>query len=259
MATPVERFILHAAGNWSPGQFVIRWVDSSRKIIPEVEAKIDDTWSRASSRLGDRLFDGPMCRMERFDAGADRFELHLSHTSYKPFLGTNLSAASELVDRFGANVLANPVGLSTLLLSCDGWLLFGRRNGSVAYYPHRVHPFAGSLEPRDDLDLFAEVRRELGEEVGLESSAISDLRCIGLAEDTSIRQPEMVFWTSSTLTRNQIESNLDRNEHDAIVGLRADRESVGNAMDDASLTPIAAASLELWTRWSKTRTVRDDE
>ena len=40
------------------------------------------------------------------------------------------------------------------LLTRDGWLLYGRRNATVAYYPNRVHPFAGTLEPGDLADVF---------------------------------------------------------------------------------------------------------
>ena len=47
-----------------------------------------------------------------------------------------------------ADCLANPVGVSPALLSADNFLIMGRRNASVAYYPNRIHPFAGALEPR---------------------------------------------------------------------------------------------------------------
>ena len=41
--------------------------------------------------------------------------LTLSPTSYKPFLGTNLSNA-KLADKYGHKILANPVGLSCLMI-----------------------------------------------------------------------------------------------------------------------------------------------
>src|SRR5207248_1244381 len=101
--------------------------------VPEVERVIDWTWARVAARPGVNLFDGPMCRLESWRAAPDRLELVLSGTSYKPFLGTNLYHP-DLADRYGREVLANPVGVSPALQTADGWLMMGRRNTSVAYY-----------------------------------------------------------------------------------------------------------------------------
>src|SRR5688572_13684152 len=130
-------------------------------------------------------------------------------TSYKPFLGTNLTHP-ELADRHGPAILANPVGVSPALITADGWLMMGRRNASVAYYPNRVHPFAGALDPADP-DPFAAIGRELAEELGFteDDIAIDGMHCTGIAEDVSIRQPELIFSVVSTRTRNEIESKLD--------------------------------------------------
>ena len=90
-----------------------------------------------------RNFYAQMCRLERWRASADRLEIDLSPTSYKPFVGTNL-AHPELAEQYGGDVMANPVCVSPALLACDGFLVMGRRNASVAYYPNRIHPFAGA-------------------------------------------------------------------------------------------------------------------
>ena len=67
------------------------------------------------------------------------------------------------------------LGISVALISRDQRLVMGRRNERVAYYPGRIHPFAGALEPADELDIFAAVRRELQEELGLaEIAAVLD-------------------------------------------------------------------------------------
>jgi hypothetical protein len=246
------RFTIHAGGGWPEGAVTTAWVLTGRRIVPEVERRIDEAWSAASERLGPRkLFDGPMCRLEAWEASPRQLRLSLSPTSYKPFFGTNLSDAT-LADRYGADVLANPVGLSTALQSADGWLLLGRRNDSVAYYPNRVHPFAGALEPAAvdgaDLNVFDEIRRELREELGLSKEDIASIRCIGMVEDLSLRQPELVFHAVSTRTRSQIEATLERDEHHASYAIRATRAAAEAAMDDGMLTPVAVGSLSLWLR-----------
>src|SRR6476619_7334639 len=96
----------------------------------------------------------------------------------------------QLADRFGADVLANPVGLSTALETSDGFLLMGRRNERVAYYPGRLHPFAG-------------FRRELGEELSLDEPDVPLIRCTGIVEDVALRQPELIFRVECALTRKE--------------------------------------------------------
>ena len=236
----------HAIGNWRPGHVRLEWADrSSRQIVPEVEGLIDETWTRVLSRPGVHLFDGPMCRMESFEASADVLRLTLSHTSYKPFVGTNLENP-QLADRFGPGVMANPVGVSTLLETADGFLMLGRRNAAVAYYPSRVHPFAGALEPRDGPDPFAAVHRELREELALAPEDLTDLRCCGLVEDHALRQPELIFLAASRLSRERVESRLDPEEHHATWSAGID--GTEEALVDPSLTPVAVASLLLWRR-----------
>ena len=240
-----EKFDLRAAGDWLPHQVVVTWTADSRKVVPEVERAIDDAWRAAAARLGNKLFDGPMCRLEHWSASPERLELTLSRTSYRPFLGTNYANAA-LADAHGRDVLANPVGLSTILETADGQLLLGRRNDSVAYHPNRVHPFAGALEPHDPMDVFAEARRELREELGLTAADIAAIRCVGLAEDRALRQPELIFIASTPRTRPELEAQLDRAEHRAIYAVSAARPEVERALADAVLTPVAAASLTLW-------------
>ena len=239
-------FDIRASGNWGPAQITAQWVGSTRVIHPDVERAIDAAWSLASSRKGIHVFDGPMCRLERWSASPDRLDLSLSRTSYKAFLGTNLHNA-QLADQFGAEVLANPVGLSTII-QADNMLLLGRRNDFVAYYPNRIHPFAGALEPAETVDVFAEIRRELHEELSMESTDIADIKCIGLVEDRKLRQPELVFVTNSTRTYEELRSQLDRTEHQEIFAIAAGSGTARLAMNDPMMTPVAAATLELWAR-----------
>lgn len=238
-------FDIRARGDWNEGQVTARSVAGGRVILPPVERAIEAAWLLASSRPGIHLFDGPMCRLETWSASAQNLELSLSRTSYKPFLGTNLHNA-HLADRFGVEILANPVGLSTILQTSDRWLLLGRRNEAVAYYPGRVHPFAGALEPDDEVNVFAEVRRELREELAMSERDIAQMRCIGLVEDRRLRQPELIFLTATTLTRDQVEANLDRTEHRSAFAVAAEGKAVRGVLSDPALTPVAAAALTLW-------------
>jgi hypothetical protein len=240
----MQRF--HVIGHFSRPAVFCQWVADSRPKIPEIEAAIELAWASAAARPGVKLFDGPMCRLESFHAD-DRLVLRLSRTSYKIFLGTNLMHP-EFARRFGPAALANPVGLSAALESVDGILLLGRRNASVAYYPSRIHPFAGALEPRQNLDVFEEMGRELQEELSLAGRDVAEFMCLGMAEDASLCQPELIFHVQSRLRAAAIEHRLDAAEHAAAVAIAPEPAAVEAALADATLTPIARATLLLWGR-----------
>jgi 8-oxo-dGTP pyrophosphatase MutT (NUDIX family) len=191
--------------------------------------------------------------MESWAVQDGRLGVALSRTTYRLFLGTNMTHP-ELADRYGPAVLANPVGVSPALETADGYLLMGRRNESVAYYPGRIHPFAGCLEPTDG-DVgpaapgpFAAVRRELAEELSLGGDDVADVRCTGIVEDTALRQPEMIFRAVSTRTRAEIEARLAREEHHAVVAVRATADGVAPLLREPLITPVGLAAALLWGR-----------
>lgn len=247
--TSVRRNILcfHAAGRWSPDQLDIEQTESTWRANAEIDRMVEQAWCEAIARPGVHLFDGPMCRLESWEAGPDRLKLTLSDTTYKKFLGSNL-AHPELADRFGQQTLANPVGVSPALLTVDGYIMMGRRNGSVAYYPDRVHPFAGALDPTDS-NPFAAIRRELAEELSLTHADVEEIYCTGIAEDVSIRQPELIFVARCARTRAEVEAALDQTEHHAAWSAPATPEAIEAAVrSDESFTPVAIAALLLYGR-----------
>jgi hypothetical protein len=243
-----------AVGAWSEHQVLARTTNqTSRKILPDVEASMDATWRDAQKNPDIHLFDGPLYRLESFHASPERLDLTLSPTTYRTFYGTNLHHP-EFADRFGPDILANPVGVSPALVSRDNYLIFGRRNARVAYYPNRLHPFAGALDPRDAIagespNVFHALRRELHEELHFTPNDLADLRCLGLVQDQHIRQPELIFLARSTRSRDEIERSVDATEHGGSLALEATADSVRRAVEDPqSFTPIALATLVLFSR-----------
>jgi 8-oxo-dGTP pyrophosphatase MutT (NUDIX family) len=235
-------------GEWSPDQVVIHQRQSTRRMLPEIDALIEKSWAEALTQPGVKLFDGPMSRWESWQTVDDRLEITLSQTSYKIFLGTNLTHP-ELRDQHGADVMANPVGLSAALLTHDGYLLMGKRNASVAYYPNRIHPFAGALEPAEQTDLFAGLYREFEEELHLPPGDLIEPTIIGIVEDHALRQPELIFSISTSRTRDELAPGLDHAEHREIWSTRAEPNAIAQVLENpGELTPVAIASLLLWSR-----------
>ncbi|MGF1633028.1 MAG: hypothetical protein ACFCVE_04190 [Phycisphaerae bacterium] len=241
------------------GTVDLRWVDSSRREVRAVEAAIEATWRDWKRKPGITLFDGPIARLEGWDVGEGqgegqgqgRLKLAVSRTSYRLFLGTNL-INPHLLQQYGNEVGSNPIGVSTLLRTADGHLVLGLRNDRVAFYPRRLHPFAGSLEVRDDVDVFADARRELHEELGLLPDEVHDLRLTGIAMDTRLSQPEMILAADTTRTLNEVVAGLDAEEHTAHWSCPATPEAARSAVEtEPLLTPVATAALTLWADTAK--------
>jgi len=256
---------IHSTGNWSRGSVHVHRVPSTRRMDPQVESIIESAWQEGQRLLGSKLFDGPMARMESWIASPDRLDLSLSLTSYRIFYGTNLTSP-RLDKPIPREAMANPVGVSTALLTRDDWLLFGRRNNSVAYYPQRVHPFAGALEEKDLGDVFGAVEREFGEELRLTPGEIESVQCLGIVEDSVIRHPELIFRARVHLTRAQLEAQVHDDEHRGSVAIEATQGAVESALrrvgtahhageggqcppyEDAEFTPVGIAALLLFGR-----------
>ncbi len=239
-------------GDWPRGSVSICSVPSGRRLVPQVEAAIGQAWKDARLRLGKSLFDGPLCRVENVHALSSHLELELSPTSFRPFLGTNLTNP-QFAQAHGPDVMANPLGVSALLISNNGWIILGQRGESVAHYPGRLHCFAGCVEPRD-ADVFTSIERELSEELSLKDDELAEIHCIGLARDPSLLQPELIFEVPVALDEQQLTARLDKSEHDSICNIRSTAEGVNQMIEQGGsirgrvLTPIAMAAILLWGR-----------
>ena len=243
---------LLAVGNWPRQCLRTRWLASSHRLNPSQREAVDDAWVTALAQPGVHLFNGSQCRLESWSAGDGALTLVLSRSCYQDYLGTN-AAHPQWADLHGPGVLANPLGTSVALESGDGQLIFGRREHTVALYPGQPHPFGGTMEPPEpgsDVDLIAEMQREITEEICLTTSDLDYLHAIALSEDRRLRQPELVYAAHSPLPCAEIERRLDRHEHSVCWTLPATASDViAILISDVTLTPVLRATLISWGIW----------
>ena len=71
----------HLIGDWPPGRVVCSHAPSSFSVPKDVQERIDRDWAEVMRRLDGHLFDGPMCRLERFEAKGDTLHLALSRAA----------------------------------------------------------------------------------------------------------------------------------------------------------------------------------
>ena len=239
---------IRALGPWQPAQVKCARAESTFAPPAIVRAEIDQVWTMMGRKPGVHLFDGRMCRVESFSAEASELRMVLSETSYKSFAGTNMHNP-QFGTQYGEPAMANPLGISVALISSDEFLAMGRRNERVAYYPGRIHPFAGALEPEDGLNVFRAVERELNEELGLSESELAEMKCLGVAEDRGLAQPELICYAQVGKTLEELRRGVDDVEHDAIVSIEMRPEVFERELSGAKLyTPIALATILLCGR-----------
>lgn len=243
---------LFAHGNWPRQRLRTQWMASSHRLDPSQREAVNDAWVTALAQPGVTLFNGAQCRLESWSAGAagdGALTLVLSRSCYQDYLGTN-AAHPQWADLHGPGVLANPLGTSVALESGDGRLIFGRRGHTVALYPGQPHPFGGTLEtpePGTDVDLIAEMQREITEEIGLAGGDLDYLHAIALTEDRRLRQPELIYAARSPLPCAEIERRLDLHEHSVCWTLPATAADVSAILTTGvPLTPVLRATLIGW-------------
>lgn len=250
-------FFLDAIGPYARSQVSVAWHDENRPTNAEMEEAIRAVWDRRTAeadRNGVSLYDGRLCRLIEYAVGEDNdLSLTLGPTSYRAFLGTNLYNA-HLRYLHGPETLANPLGVSAIIVADDGYVVLGQRSRQVAYHAERIHPVGGCVEPGENgrlPDPFAAMTDELVQELGLTGPDIHEMTCMGLIRDKHIVQPELLFDVSIARTVDALRAGLGRaaeaGEHAELLIVRDHPASVVTFIESnyAQLTPVCLAGLLL--------------
>jgi len=136
-----------------------------------------------------------------------------------------------------ANIVCGPPGTASALLLRGGEIVGGEDLAR-----------ARRTTSKSSKDLASGPAR-LATALGLTTADVPDVRCTGIAEDLSIRQPELIFLARTARTRGKIEGAVDRTEHLGTWATRAELSSIAEALAGGSeFTPVAVASLLLYAR-----------
>lgn len=255
----MSSFIIDILGPFAVGRVQCRWRDEQSAQDAVLTELIARTWHRQQERCrlsGATLFNGPMARYLRHRVNDGELLLEVGPTDYASFLGTNFFNAHR-GDELGWERFSNPLGTSALVISGDGYLVLGRRSEKVALHPGRIHPFGGSLEPKEvrqdgTLDVFASIARELQEELLLEPSDVQSMLCLGIVRDATIRQPELIFEVRTARSLDDLRNLATRDpdhEHADLIGCADRADAVSQFIrDNPALTPIAIAVLSIHDR-----------
>ncbi|NOS99213.1 MAG: hypothetical protein HOP29_01135 [Phycisphaerales bacterium] len=249
-------FCVEIAGRFTAAGLVVDGLAIRRRRHAVIEALIEETWKRETGRAeasGRRLYDAPVGRLRDATVTNGRMHLSLEDTTYREFVGTNLYNAAT-VSQFSGGMLADALGTSAVAITADGRIVMGRRSERVSFHQGHLHTFGGLLEERDRLsdgryDVYAGIRREIREELGIGAGAISDLVCVGLVRDASIQQPELLFDASLAVTSVELKRRFEAAGDEEHVRLEACDDLpdavVPFIQRSGPMTPVAMAALLL--------------
>lgn len=252
---PDHPFLVEVDRSYAPAQLMQEWVEIPRMSSPTVEEMIARTWEVESALAQDgarTLYNGQIGRLTGIVSSDSNLTLKLGPTNYRDFLGTNLFHAAD-VSRLGGRLLADPLGISGLVLTRDGFVVLGVRGRKVVFHAGHVHTFGGLLENADrapaGYDLIGSLRRELNEEMGLVEPDITSVTVTGLVRDRLILQPELIFDVLTRLSRAELVARFDPVsdlEHTEWIFVADDPDALVEFLrKKRSITAVAKAALLL--------------
>ena len=180
----------------------VSWQSEPLDLPLDMQKSIKKHWD---SLPKDNIFNGRLARLDRWSYSGQGCHLALRPTDYRTLLYSN-SHVQEICTLWGSDYLSRALGISAVLLSVDNFVIFMKRSANVGEFPECYDVFGGHIDvpPNENSpNVFSSMAQELKEEVGLDRSDY-DLYLIGLIESTPNRKPELVFFASTFLTKEQI-------------------------------------------------------
>lgn len=128
----------------------------NRKVIPELEYLIEHNWHNLKKELGDKLYNDDKFRIHSVkETGGNKVIVEVGITNYKEYVGTNLGNDLEIFTERGTNdfnnknaCLSDALGVGSVLVTADDYLLFVRRSFEVAEGQGMTDFPGGHAEPK---------------------------------------------------------------------------------------------------------------
>lgn len=168
-------------------------------------------------------YDGTLVRLKSFSITKSNVVFHCQPTYYSRYL---VSRNKEFVENHGAEYLANPTGLTIIVISSCRTVVVTRRSNANEQNPGALYFVGGFAEVHAGaipVNFLSDAKRELDEELGVNEAQITKLRIIGLAYDPVILHPELTLIAELSIDFNKVQkqwhSAKDQHEADSLYGI----------------------------------------
>lgn len=255
---PQEPFLLHLAGNWRRSHVSIAYHPIAY-ILPESLARRAEVfWEQLMAEGRRRLFNGALCRLEKFSEKNGDLHLSLSRTCYRDLLFSN-AHIEELVAALAETGPVRALGISVVLETADGYLPLIRRSAHVGEGAGGLDVIGGHVHPDHHVhegmpDVFLAINDEIRSELGIPLDLLIDPICSGLTEDRRHRKPELNFFAPLPLTMQEVRQWArqapEADEYTELLAVKAEAGTLRRfiAAHVAHLTSSALGCLHLYRR-----------
>ncbi len=247
--TPQPSYRVLLARKLNCSDIEIQWTDSAYSYPASLEARIETFWTR---RTSPHLYNGNLVRLDTLkNTLKGPITLHGRPVEYKRVLYTEYFS-QDIIDTAGRTGLARALGVSVVLVTQDNRFVFIHRSHSVGEYPNHYdvvggHIAAPAVHPQD---LFAAMRKEIGEELNL-SERDFQLELLGLAEVSRTDKPELIFSASVAMTETDVRrvasAAVDADEYQRLFS-KSGRQPQPGSHERNLWAPSALAALDIYQR-----------
>ncbi|MDK2954764.1 MAG: hypothetical protein PWQ57_260 [Desulfovibrionales bacterium] len=193
------------------GDFTVRAAAASElaERIACRRAEIDEIWEMGVAESQGRLFNGRLLHFVSATPRQGVVDIQGFFVDYKAFWA-NRREPSLALD-------IQPVGVSGLTITQDGWIMLARRSASVTQYPGRLEllPSGGiddaHLANGGAIDHHAALLQELAEEAGVASRLCDFVQDLALIEDEDEPVVDLCSVIALTIDRRTAASAFPRN------------------------------------------------
>jgi hypothetical protein len=250
-----ENFRIHRTGHWFRSQVRITYQPIEYTLPGDFARRAVVFWEKLSASGNRRIFNGALCRLEKFSEHDGILQLTLSRTCYRDLLFSN-AHTDELLRELGENGPVRALGISVVIETADGFIPLIRRSDYVGEGPGGLDVIGGHVHPdqhaRDGVpDVFVAIAAEVNAELGIPLHLLDDLVCWGLGEARRHHKPELAFFLRLPLTMKavqQLAQNADEaDEFTELFAVRAEKASLQRFFEeqDDRLTSSAQGCLQL--------------
>ncbi len=154
------------------------------------------------------LFNGKLISLQDWSAG-EQLQLTLGKTCYRDQLFSNKMACLWRGNNHSA-WLSRALGISAILQTADDKIVFMQRSRLVGEYPGLLDVLGGHIDMPAEKEritpelIFAAIKKEVCDEVGLNSAQVQIKNCLGLLQNSEIDKPELLFYATTGLNSGEI-------------------------------------------------------
>ena len=195
------------------------------------------------------MFSGDLLSVVNNDSNSKYIKLDTILTTYDDYY---ITRTKEFREQFPDEKNTNVLSTGCVLITSDNCILLGKRNLQLAVNPGKITIVSGMVDNNDinenkQVDLFGCIKREIKEEIGVDSDEIKKLICMGLVQKP---QKQGIFVPFFGLIDKPFSKIVERDNDGELIELlkieNSKNEIIRNLNDNDNLSSVAISSMRIY-------------